>query len=113
MCRHLALLHISKLTLDELLADGRDLIDEEDPLDVVILVLDHTSGKARVSLTMGLEVCIQILNGDRRWARDLLIDTRDTEATLILCEGLFTTLDDASIDEGLLEVLALGGRSLP
>jgi len=57
---------------------------------------------------MGLEVGIQILDGDRRWARDLLIDTRDTEATLILGEGLFTTLDDASIDEGLLEALALG-----
>ena len=65
MCRHLTLLHIGKLALDELLADGSYLIDEEDALDVVILVLDHTSGKARVSLTMGLEVGIQILDGDR------------------------------------------------
>ena len=113
MCRYLALLHISKLTLDELLADGRDLINEEDPLDVVILMLDHASSEARVRLTMGLEVGIQILDGDRRWARDLLIDTRDAETTLILGEGIFTALDDASIDEGLLEPLALGGTSLP
>jgi len=114
VCRDLTLLHVSKLTLDELLADGRDLIDEENPLNVVILMLDHASGKARVSLTMGLEVSIQILDGDRRRARDLLIDTRDTEATLILGEGLFTTLDDASIDEGLLEpnASAIGSASM-
>ena len=42
---------------------------------------------------MGLEVGIQILDGDRRWARDLLIDTRDAETTLILGEGIFTALD--------------------
>ena len=75
---------------------------------MVILMLDHASSEARVRLTMGLEVGIQILDGDRRWARDLLIDTRDAETTLILGEGIFTALDDASIDKGLLEPLALG-----
>ena len=60
---------------------------------------------------MGLEVGIQILDGDRRWARDLLIDTRDAETTLILGEGIFTALDDASIDKVCLSPLHSGNVS--
>ena len=57
---------------------------------------------------MGLEVGIQILDGDRGGAGDLLIDPWDTEAPFALAEGILTALYDTGVDEGLLEPLTFG-----
>ena len=75
---------------------------------MVVLVLDHACGKARIGLAMGLEVGIEVFDRDRRRAGHFLVDTRDTQTTLVLRKGIFATLYDTCIDEGLLESLTFG-----
>ena len=77
MRRDLTLGEVCELALNELLADSSDLIDEEYPLDMVVLMLDDTCRKARISLPMRLEVRIQIFDGDGRGTCDPLIDPGD------------------------------------
>ena len=107
MCTHLTLLQVGQLALDELAADGGDLVREEHALDVVVLVLDDAGREAGVGLAVWLEVRIHVLDGDRGRAGDALVDAWDAEAALILGQRLLAALYDTSVDEGLLEPLAL------
>ena len=56
---------------------------------------------------MGLEVGVHVLDGNSCGPCNPLVDTRDTETTLILRACLLATLNDPSVDEGLLEARTL------
>ena len=104
----LALDDVLELAGDHVFAECRYTIDKHGSLQVVELMLHHTSQIATYPFVVLLEVLVHVFHMDAGRAHHLLADAWDGEATLV--GGvlvLIIILQDVGVDKGMAESLVL------
>ena len=100
----LALGEVEQLALEQLTAQRSDAVGEDHPFDMVVLVLDDPSLKARELLVVLHEIGIHVAHADRQRPGNVGMDAREGEAALVVGLLLVGIGVDLGIDEGPLVV---------
>src|SRR5690606_17873157 len=87
-------LHLLPFLQQDLPLQRADTVDEQDAVQVIHLVLEHTREQALRLDATGDAVTVQALDDDARRTLDDVLQSRDAEAALFIARELVSTLDD-------------------
>src|SRR5690606_22233583 len=92
-------LHLLPFLQQDLPLQRADTVDEQDAVQVIHLVLEHTREQALRLDATGDAVTVQALDDDARRTLDDVLQSRDAEAALFIARELVSTLDDLRVDQ--------------